>query len=98
MFQAKVIQVDCIFIGAAIPATSGFRFRAAHPQVDDRDGFSWTSVEELRLATSTLFRAGRLRRVTADPSVVPDNFAAWHSVSHAEPPHRPSPAAPWSAR
>ena len=98
MIQSHVIEVNGVFIGAAVPLAGGFRFRAVHPQVDDLDGFSWSSLQELRHATGYLFRTSRLRTVTTDGHAIQDTNAARHSASRAEPPHRPSPAAPWTPR
>ena len=88
MFQSHVIEINGVFIGAAVPIATGFRFRAVHPQVDELDGFAWTSLDELRHATGHLFRTGRLRPAAEAPLV------ARHDVPPAGPPHRPSPAAP----
>jgi len=94
MFQSHVIEINGVFIGAAVPAMGGFRFRAVHPQVDELDGFAWNSLDELRHATGYLFRTGRLRTVTPPAPAAQDRVAAQRAVAHAEPPHRPSPAAP----
>ena len=60
MFQSHVVEVNGVFIGAAVPTEGGFRFRAVHPQVDDLDGFKFPSLDTLRHATGYLFRTGRL--------------------------------------
>jgi len=98
MFQSHVIEINGTFIGAAVPTLGGFRFRAVHPQVDELDGFSWTSLDELRHATGYLFRTGRLRTVTANGPAAQDSVVAQCAPLRAEPPHRPSPAAPWTPR
>ncbi len=61
MFQSYVIEANGVFIGGAVAAAEGFRFRAIHPQVEELDGFTWRSLDELRRATEHLFRTGRLR-------------------------------------
>lgn len=95
MFQSHIIEVNGTFIGAAVTTIGGFRFRAVHPQVDDLDGFSWTSLEELRHATGYLFRTGRLRTTGANVGSIPETVTAPQGI-RPEPPHRPSPAAPWT--
>jgi hypothetical protein len=60
MFQSYVIEANGTFIGGAMRASEGFRFRAVHPQVEELDGFTWKSLDELRRATEHLFRTGRL--------------------------------------
>jgi hypothetical protein len=60
MFQSHVIEVNGTFIGAAVTTTSGFRFRAVHPRVDELDGRTWRSLAELRRATGHLFTTGRV--------------------------------------
>ncbi len=76
MFQPHVIEVNGAFIGAAVPTVGGFRFRAVHPQVDELDGFFWTSLDDLRHATGYLFRTGRLRSGNTDAPVPSDATAA----------------------
>ncbi len=68
MFQSYVIEANGIFIGAAMSAVDGFRFRAVHPQVDELDGYTWKSLDDLRRATGTLFRTGRLGAVDSASS------------------------------
>ena len=75
MFQSHVIEINGTFIGAAIPTPGGFRFRAVHPQVDELDGFVWTSLEDLRRGTGQLFRTGRLGGVSVPLAPEPAHWA-----------------------
>ena len=75
MFQSYVIEINGIFIGAAVPAEGGFRFRAVHPQVDELDGFKWSSLDALRQGAAHLFRTGRLQSL--GPAQGPTRAAPW---------------------
>ncbi|MEJ1977705.1 MAG: hypothetical protein WDN49_17935 [Acetobacteraceae bacterium] len=75
MFQSHVIEVNGTFIGAAVTAADGFRFRAVHPRVEELDGRVWYTLVELRRATGHLFVTGRL-----SPGLAPaqqGSAAAW---------------------
>jgi hypothetical protein len=76
MFESHVIEANGIFIGAAMSAIGGFRFRAVHPQVDELDGSTWKSLEDLRRATGTLFKTGRLGALDPAGSIAPGQSAA----------------------
>jgi hypothetical protein len=95
MLQSQVIEFRGVFIGAAIPASGGFRFRAVHPQVDDLDGQVYGSLAELRQATGGLFSTGRHGAPSPDQTnevtVQPGEF-------RAGPVHRAPSAVPWSPR
>ena len=98
MFQSHVIEVNGTFIGAAVPMIGGYRFRAVHPQVDELDNLSWASLDELRQATGSFFRTGRYKSASAGSTAASDTNLAYQGTARPEPPHRPSPAAPWTAR
>ena len=57
--QSFVIEVDGIFIGAAVPVLDGFRFHAVHPRVGDLGGCTWRSLSELRRAAGHRFITGQ---------------------------------------
>ena len=67
MLQSSVIEVGGTFVGAAITADGGFRFRAVHMKVEELDESTWRSLDDLRQAVQHLFTTGRLREVRPLP-------------------------------
>ncbi len=60
MIQSHVIEIGGTFVGAAIAASTGFRFRAVHAKVEELDESTWLSLDELKRAVRHLFTTGRL--------------------------------------
>jgi hypothetical protein len=60
MVEAHIIQVNGAFVGGALTAQGGFRFRAIHPSVDDLDDRTWSSLAALQSGVEQFFTTGRL--------------------------------------
>ena len=59
MFKSHVIEVNGTFVGGALAAQGGFRFRAVHPMVDELDDRTWSSLAALRRGVEQYVTAGR---------------------------------------
>ncbi|HTR16784.1 MAG TPA: hypothetical protein VMI52_07105 [Acetobacteraceae bacterium] len=62
MLRSHVIEVDGVFLGAAVPLphSEGFRFVAADLRVEELDGSIWPTLIDTRRLASQLFHTGRL--------------------------------------
>ncbi|HQT79481.1 MAG: hypothetical protein B7Z80_11900 [Rhodospirillales bacterium 20-64-7] len=58
MLQSHVIDIDGLFVGAAVRLDRGYRFIATDMRLDDLDGSIWPTLADVqRLARRTLFGA-----------------------------------------
>jgi hypothetical protein len=67
MLNSRIIEVDGIFLGAAVslPAEAGWRFVAADTRVGSMDGVVTTTVRETqRMAKQALLAARMVRPLT----------------------------------
>jgi hypothetical protein len=64
MLQSHVIDIDGVFVGAAVRLDRGYRFIATDMRLDDLDGSIWPSLADVqRLARQTIKRPDiRLRK------------------------------------
>ena len=60
MFQSHIIEINGVFVGAAVTAGGAFRFKAVSPLVEELDGSQWPSLPDMRRAVAHLFVVGRL--------------------------------------
>ena len=56
MLQSHVIQVDGVFLGAAVRFDCGFRFVATDIRVKALDGTVWPSLGDIERLTQSLYR------------------------------------------
>ncbi len=55
MLQSHVIDIDGVFVGAAVRLDRGYRFIATDIRLDDLDGSIWPSLADVqRLARQTI--------------------------------------------
>ena len=69
MLQSHPIVIDGVFVGAAVRLDTGYRFIATHYRMDDLDGTSWPTLDDVRRRANRVFRAGSV----AEPRPVPVN-------------------------
>lgn len=60
MLQSYVIEIDGVFVAAAVTHEAGVRFVAIDLRVEELDGSLWPSLDEARRLAGVLFRTGRL--------------------------------------
>jgi hypothetical protein len=48
MFQSHVIDIDGVFVGAAVRLHDGYRFVATDFRLEEIDGSHWPSLEDVR--------------------------------------------------
>jgi len=60
MLQSHIIEVDGVFVAAAVTHEFGFRLVAVDLRAEELDGSVWPSLEEARRLTGALVRTGRL--------------------------------------
>ncbi len=58
MMQSHVIEIDGAFVGAALRVESGYRFIATDIRMDELDGTTWPSLDDVRRLAHRLFRTG----------------------------------------
>ena len=63
MQTSKVVEVDGVFIGAAVllPNNKGWRFVAAHARALEADGITAPTLHDAQLAARRAFVASRLQ-------------------------------------
>lgn len=55
MLQSHIIEIDGVFVGAAVRLDRGYRFIATDMRLDDIDGSVWPSLGDVqRVARRTL--------------------------------------------
>jgi hypothetical protein len=60
MLCSQVIDIDGVFVGAAVRLDKGYRFIATDMRLDDLDGSIWPSVADVRrLARQTMLGLNR---------------------------------------
>jgi hypothetical protein len=60
MLQSHIIEIDGVFVAAAVTHEAGVRFVAIDLRVEELDGSVWPSVEEARRLARALYSTGRL--------------------------------------
>jgi len=66
MLQSHVIVIDGTFVGAAVRLDTGFRFVATDFRLDDLDGTTWPTLDDVRARARRLLTTGSLAvRATA---------------------------------
>ena len=48
MLQSHVIDIDGVFVGAAVRLHDGYRFVATDIRLDEIDGSQWPSLDDVR--------------------------------------------------
>ena len=48
MLQSHVIDIDGVFVGAAVRLHNGYRFVATDLRLEDIDGSHWPSLDDVR--------------------------------------------------
>lgn len=62
MLQSHVIDIDGVFVGAAVRLDRGYRFIATDLRLDDLDGSIWPTLADVqRLARRSIHPAPQLR-------------------------------------
>jgi hypothetical protein len=64
MLQSHVIDVDGIFVGAAVRLDTGYRFIATNMKVEDLDGSTWPTLAEIQRLARRVYLGGRLAQRT----------------------------------
>ena len=59
MLQSHVVEIDGIFVGAAVRLPEGYRFVAVDVRLDLIDGRVWPTLAELRRHARPTFYSGR---------------------------------------
>jgi hypothetical protein len=58
MLQSHIIEIDGVFVGAAVRLDRGYRFVATDMRLEDLDGSIWPNLEDVRrLARRALYPA-----------------------------------------
>ncbi len=62
MLSSQIIEIDGVFVGAAVPLpfSSGIRFVAADLRVEELDGSVWPTIADITRLTRQLLLTGRL--------------------------------------
>ncbi len=68
MLQSHVVEVDGVFVGAAVRQPDGYRFVAVDTRLDGIDGRLWTTLGEVRRHVRASFLVAPKRPATvAEP-------------------------------
>jgi hypothetical protein len=59
MLQSHVVEVDGIFVGAAVRQPEGYRFVAVDVRLDQIDGRVWPTLADVRRYARSTFLSGR---------------------------------------
>ena len=59
MIQSHVIDVDGVFVGAAVRLDTGYRFVATDFRLEQLDSTIWPTLADVRRLASNLFLTGR---------------------------------------
>ena len=81
MLQSHIIQVDGVFLGAAVRLDRGYRFIATDIRMDDLDGTIWPTLADVNRLAGQLYRTGRFGTDHAHPSGAPGRRPA-EPLSH----------------
>jgi hypothetical protein len=60
MLQSHVITIDGTFLGAAVRLDNGFRFIATDIRMEELDGSTWPSLDDVHRLANRLYRTGKL--------------------------------------
>ncbi|MCW3475731.1 hypothetical protein [Limobrevibacterium gyesilva] len=60
MLQSHVIDVDGVFVGAAVRLHNGYRFVAVDLRLEDIDGSLWPTREDVQRVARQMVLTGRL--------------------------------------
>lgn len=71
MLQSHIIQVDGVFLGAAVRLDRGYRFIATDIRMDDLDGTIWPTLADVNRLAGQLYRTGRFGAERAQPDPTP---------------------------
>ena len=58
MLQSHVIEIDGAFVGAVVRPDTGYRFIATDFRMEELDGTTWPSLEDVKRLAHRLFRNG----------------------------------------
>lgn len=58
MIQSYVIDVDGVFVGAAVRLDTGYRFVATDYRLEDLDSTTWPTLADIRRLARNLFLTG----------------------------------------
>jgi hypothetical protein len=59
MLQSHVIDIDGVFVGAAVRLDRGYRFIATDLRLDDLDGSIWPTLNDVVRLARRLYLTGR---------------------------------------
>jgi len=59
MLQSHVIDIDGVFVGAAVRLHNGYRFIATDLRLDEIDGSLWPSLNDVHRIARARLSAGR---------------------------------------
>ena len=68
MLQSHVIVIDGTFVGAAVRLDTGYRFIATDFRMEDLDGTTWPTLEDVNRRAHRLFRSGNIAVQAPPPS------------------------------
>jgi hypothetical protein len=60
MIQSHVIEVDGVFVGAAMRLDTGYRFVATDYRLEELDSTIWPTLADVRRVAHCLYATGRL--------------------------------------
>jgi hypothetical protein len=60
MLQSHVIEIDGLFVAAAIQHDQGYRIVAIDPRIEELDGSVWPTLDHARRLAGSLLHTGRL--------------------------------------
>ena len=60
MLQSHVIDIDGVFVGAAVRLHDGYRFVATDLRLEDIDGSHWPSLDDVRRVARGRLMTGRV--------------------------------------
>jgi hypothetical protein len=74
MLQSHIIEIDGAFVGAAVRLDVGYRFIATDFRLEELDGTTWPTLDDVRRLANRLFRNGSFGSLT--PSIQPAPVSA----------------------
>jgi hypothetical protein len=69
MIQSHVIDVDGVFVGAAVRLDTGYRFVATDFRLDELDSTIWPTLADVRRLARRLYLSGSLVAPAPAPTV-----------------------------
>jgi hypothetical protein len=70
MLQSHVIDIDGVFVGAAVRLDNGYRFIATDVRLDDLDGTIWPNLSDIKRLARQLYQNGRFGEARQAPAVL----------------------------